>query len=287
MKRLFFTYRRLRVALVLLLLITSLLPNDLARSVSVGPRTMVQGALASLAYPLTIMSNRLRPGRDSGLDLGTASQAEERVKFLTGENLRLRQEVEDLRQRLKMSAQLMEGMTLVPAEVAYGSGDPLNPALTLRLPRHSGVAADMVVVDAGNDLVGRVTAVNGLTATVRLVTGLDPEVFVAPAGTTDPAEGCVVRLHPRRDGVSLLAQQEDRAGSERRVLAVKTGDVVSLYDRAWPAEARGYVVGKVVKVAPWPDNPLLYRQIVVQPLVALAQLRRVSVIVPVAAGDAK
>jgi hypothetical protein len=287
MKRSLFTPHRLRIALVLLLLVTSLLPSRAATWLSAPPLAMVQTAAAYLAYPLTVLSLRLRPPQEARLDMGTASQTEDLLKALTGENLRLKQENEALRQRLRLSTQQrMAGIALVPAEVAFASPDPPRPALTVRLLRPGGVGPDMAVVDDNSDLVGRIAAVSESAgvATVRLVTGLEPEVFIAPPGTTDPAKGCSVRLQPARDGRTLVAQQELRPASDGAPAVIRKGDLASLDDPAWPQEARGYVVGKVVEVRPWPDNPLLYRQIVVRPLVPLGQLLRVSVIVPVAPG---
>jgi cell shape-determining protein MreC len=280
MKRPLLTYRRLRVALVLLLLLTSLLPRDLAASAAAPPRAVVQSALALLARPLTIFSDRLRPGRTTVLAPGWAQQAQDLVKSLGGENRRLKDEVASLRSQLKLKADSMEGVALVPAAVAAWSGDPLNPALTISLPRGSGIGARMAVVDDNHDLVGRVVAVSGTTATVRLVTGMEPEVFVAPVGVTDEADGSEVQLHPLRDGRGLFAH-------EAYTTSIKAGDLASLSDPNWPREARGYVVGQVLAVEPWPDSPMLYRRIVVGPLAALEHLEHVSVIVPVTGGGAR
>jgi cell shape-determining protein MreC len=280
MKRPLLTYRRLRVALVLLLLLTSLLPRDWAQAAAAGPHYIVQNTVALLARPLTIFSDRLRPGRAALLELGAAQQAQDLVKSLVGENRRLREENASLRQQAKLTADRMEGVALVPVPVAAWSGDPLNPALTVSIPRGSGIAPRMAVVDDNHDLVGRVTAVSGAAATVRLITGMDPEVFAAPAGVTDEARGCDVRLHPQRNGLDLYAHEDYRT-------TVKVGDLASLSDPNWPSAARGYVVGQVVAVDPWPDSPALYRRIVVRPLAALEHLEHVSVLVPVASGGAR
>ena len=75
-----------------------------------------------------------------------------------------------------------------------------------------------------------------------------------------------------REGEFIAVVSEDQP--------IQIGDLAHLEDRTWPREARAVVVGKVVEIAPDPNDPVLRQRVVIQPIRSLRHLSRLVVLVP-------
>ena len=60
---------------------------------------------------------------------------------------------------------------------------------------------------------------------------------------------------------------------------VQVGDMAILADDSWPMHARGAVVGKVVTIDDYPDDPHLRHLVRVEPMRSLEHLGSVTVVV--------
>jgi hypothetical protein len=58
-------------------------------------------------------------------------------------------------------------------------------------------------------------------------------------------------------------------------------------DDYWPAEARGFIVGKVVSVEDDPSDPTLRKRAVVRPIRPLDSLSRVTIVLPPSPQDSQ
>lgn len=185
-------------------------------------------------------------------------------------------EAQELIAMLTQSREMLqlEGVQLVPARVSGFSGDPVRPVLTIDRGTFSGVHDGAAVV-SGFNLVGRVAKAYAGSADVELITaaGTKLQVRILPPRTDDVPRELVEQLELEEDGRWFEVQVEIDA-------AVEVGDLAHLIDERWPPAARGYVVGQVKRVAPDPANPHLFKELVIEPLPPLADLTRVTVLIP-------
>lgn len=167
------------------------------------------------------------------------------------------------------------GVGLVYATVA--SWSHANGALSITIDRGSrrGVAVGQAVT-SGMNLVGRVVGVTPMTATVELVTSPSMKLL---ARVIPPQPGPVPR--------ETYAEFDNSSDDDDRMTAVVgkdqsvvVGDWAHLFDETWPAEAGGCVIGQVVAVEDFSDDPLLRKRVVIEPMQTLSRLHRVVVLTP-------
>lgn len=279
MKKPRLTQRWLLTAVALALFVCSLLPGAVGRSVATVPHWLVTAALAPPGAAVTSVSHYLRPGKSR--KLMEDSPARLREKY--GEALRYNQKLLQENGRLKReNARLTQSrqrislahVRLVEARVTAYSGDGGNPTLNIDHGRRSGIAQRMVVV-SGFNLVGTIVGAGPLTADVKLL--------------TVPKTGVNVRIAPASPGASPRAMTawityDAKVGAFTFSPAidkpVKVGDVAFLDDDSWPADAQGFVVGKVVGIEKNLKDPLNLKRVIIKPLRSLRRLARVTVLVP-------
>lgn len=283
MRRVLLNQRRSLAVAIVLLLVGSLLPPKTGEAIASPLRQVVVPAVGLLALPLKYVSDRVRPGRRLAADLPEQDKLSRDylelhayVMRLEDELARSRAQVEQI-SRARQLLRLQERSTaLVPATVVQWSGRPTDPVLTIDQGSASGVAPGHAVVD-GFNLVGRVVSVGPGWAAVRLVT--------TPGSSVTVRLMAVPRQAQSREAVASLKVSADGRRMTTEVAAenvVGAGYLAFLSDPTWPASAQGFVVGKVVAVEPWKQaNPLLFSQLVVEPMAMLPSLPQVTVLVPV------
>ncbi len=280
-----FGSRRFLVTVVLLCVVSAWAPLGLARSVAALPHHL----LVALVSPVTVLLKTAADAVGGGqprLDLG---EHEELYDHYTQALQYIRRLESDLRQREQQLAQLMRVREIrgeqgirayLPARVTSYSGEPARPVLTIDRGTSDGVRRGMVVVSGAN-LVGLVEAVGPLTADVRLITTPGTTLDVRFAAPTPPAAPPSAPTYLATVGLAEDGRRFVHDEAPQNV-PVRAGDLAHLDDQGgrWPAQANGFIVGQVAEVAGVPDNPLLLKRIVIEPLIRPPSLRRVWVLVP-------
>jgi len=188
--------------------------------------------------------------------------------------VRLRREV----QALQQLAPRLERQGYVPrlANVIARTRSAGGLSITIDRGRRGGIVEGLPVVDLPN-LIGRVTAVGPVTATVKLITS--PGMELEAAITPPPAPGeQVLRikarclLEARDDGTFITTDIEQGVD-------VAVDDIAYLSDRDWAEITQGMVIGRVVEVEDI-HEPVLRQRVVVEPYVDPMRVGEVTVSVP-------
>lgn len=282
------TAKRVLIALTVLLLILSQLPQGAATTISYIPRSFV-ALISKPAVLLTRMSTTLRPTRD---DTAEALSVDELVeKYPDIQNLvnkyadalaykdNLEQQIIELRNISESLTQIdallnIEDIRLAGAGVIGFNGDLENPILTIGIGSDSGVRDGLAVV-WGASLVGKVVSTSAKSADVQLITAADTKLQVRIARYTSdgPTTPLPAYIQLDDDGRSFYTEEFSVDAP------VAVGDMVHLADDSWQFRARGFIVGVVSEVGK-SDRPLLNSRVVIRPMLSLASLPRVVVLVP-------
>ena len=266
-----FTNRRVLAAVAVLLALMSQVPSRCVRPLSDKPRDLVVALLNPLTHPLKRLSDSLRRRRDLDVKAPLDENRKQALQYMR----RLEAELDDAREtiaQLTQTRQILgfQSVTLTPASVTASS----DHTLTINRGRTAGLR-DGLVATAGGNLVGRITHTGPVTATIQLITA--PKTLLTTR-IVPPVPG-----EPTRDlsRVPFEAEGEFLTAVVNEDHPVQPGDLAHLDSCTWcPPEARGFVVGKVVKIEPYPDDPTLRRRLVVQPIKSLRHLSEVAVPVP-------
>jgi len=280
MRRPLFTQRRALVTTIVLLGIASFLPINIAGRLADPARDLLRLTTMPLAHPLKAVGDSVRGREPLPVQLGDADDYE----WAKREIERLRQELDEATRQIAELSHMrqetaMRGNTLQRARVTGWSNRPMAPTLTLNRGTRDGVSAGYVVA-SGFNLVGRVTDTSSTGATVHLITAPTTPLTVrfVPSAlrSSAPAGGAAVcELNTQTAG-----QGHVFVGVVPHDAPVRPGDLAKLQDPTWPAEAAGFIVGKVTTVDPHPDDPTLRKRVTVEPIRALAHLSEVVVVVP-------
>jgi len=273
-----FNSQRTLIGLIILLLASSLLPARWARVISSQPRHLLQASLAPVDHLLKPLADKLRRPPDLPVDLGNREEYERAKQQIVELQYKLRQATEQIAELSQTRSQLrLVGVQLLPATVTAWSGDRLHPSLMINRGSRHGLRPGLVVA-RGFSLMGRVTDTGPVTATARLITAPKTYLIVSirpPATTTEPRE-ILTQVQAAGSGSEFWC--ETSADDP-----IQINDLAYLYDDAWPTEARGLVVGKVTRIDPHPDDPILRRRVVIRPIRSLMHLDHVTVIIPIEA----
>jgi hypothetical protein len=175
----------------------------------------------------------------------------------------------------------MTGVRLQSARVTAWSGRQHIPTLAINRGERHGVLVGHVVA-SGFNLVGKVVDTAPLNATVQLITAPGRPLagrFVAPAMDADapPDASAGAELEPQTRGGRRVFEAVVPVSS-----LVEVGYLAHLSDESWAPEARGFVIGKVVKVEPYAEDPTLRKLVTVEPVESLPHVSQVVVLVPTA-----
>lgn len=275
----FLTQRRAFALVVAVLLISSIARNSVSFAIASVPAALVQGLAAPFAWPLGAIATALRGDGERGVDSGVeASVAGQRLAeaavYITQLEQRLYAAEQQLAQ-LMQTQQVSSGARYVVARVSGSSGDPTQPTITIDKGASRGIGLDSTVV-SGVSLVGRVIDASPASARVSLISAKDTRLFVwikPPDVLGGPRE---VLEQVTRSTAGAMFEARIEQGK-----TVRIGDIAYLADELWPPEAQGFIVGRVTRVEPAPDNPLQFQRVLIDPIPELSQLRRATVLVPV------
>ncbi len=177
------------------------------------------------------------------------------------------------------------GISVRRAQVIGPAGAPGTQMLRLRAGTGDGVTRGTVAVVDRVQVVGRVEDIRAGTCTLVLITqvGRPPVpiqgtlLFSEAAGAPDDSVLC--QLSAFGDGTlrGMVEHKPARPGGPPHT--AKEGQTVYLNDRAWPENSRMLVLGRVVKVGAFKDDPL--RQLItVEPTVRPDRVAEVWLRIP-------
>ena len=236
-----------------------------------GPRGVVSSVFGQIERAAAAVVRPVAGGLEAVGDIG---RSQDRIDELEAENDELREELNTLpfeQTRLDRLERMLGlagrgGYEVVAAHViALGSGQGFARTATIDAGSDDGLKPDMTVIN-GDGLVGRVTRVDGRTATVLLA--IDPEFTVG------------VRV----EGEDELGFLEGRGGDPmelqllKRDAALADGDrVVTFGSEGGKPFVPGVPVGTVTAVRGTPGAPI--RVADVEPFVSFSSLDVVAVVV--------
>jgi cell shape-determining protein MreC len=259
--------------------LAAMVPGSWARTLTDRPRYLLRAVLYPSEIALKSLADAVRRPADRSVDLGEGEQLRVNLEQALYYNEQLSQELAQARAKIAQLTGMREylsltGVRLMPASVASWSGDSLYPTLTINRGYKHGLRPGLVVAD-GFNLVGRLSSVGPVAATVRLVTAADTQlvVRVLPPVPGAPPRSVLTRAQAAQRRLEFWATTDEDD-------PVCEGDLAYLADEGWPAEARGLVVGQVARIEKHPDDPILRRRVVIRPIRSLTHLDRVTVIVP-------
>ena len=128
------------------------------------------------------------------------------------------------------------------------------------------------------DLIGRITAVRGMAAHVRLVTDAGFTVtgaFVSFSATSGAQENQHLLAIVTGEGLGMMAVDNLHA-DEVKNEGIRPGDWVVLHDDTWPVGLREVRIGRVASIQPLAKQPL-FADIQLVPEEDLAHLNNVWV----------
>ena len=287
---------RILGAAAVLLLINSQLKVRYGGMVGGVLRPVAETLALPLREPVFRMARRLnRPDDVSTPDGLSDPGAATREQLLTerGQLLvelgRLRQRNAELQRKIA-TTQGFEDQDLPPrrrviSTVTGYTHTGRRHVLSINRGRNQGLAAGQTVL-YGVNLVGRVVEpVGPLSADVELVTGQDVGFHVELTAAADrdadnPAAAAVplpglehLRVTPDPDAGAFTAEVRHDTAPPLNALA-------RLADEIHFRDARAHILGRVVAVRPFPDDPELLLQVVIRPNLDLRFLSEVAVLVP-------
>lgn len=285
MNRGLLTHRRVMTAIALLLVVAIFMPSSFAAMLGRLPQTAMLTVLTPLTAPLKSLSDSLRGAEPSTPVWSKQEQLERDYGIALRLNDSLLQQNRLLREQLQQLARVREVVGDRPADffsvaVTGFFDEPTNPTLALSRGSLSGIQERQPVV-SGYSLVGQISEVGPTSSQVELITAPETKLQVriippTPGGAMEGYETFIER-HPERPEVFYVDVNRD--------LQLRPGDLAHLSDRRWRPEALGFVVGQITQINNHPDQPLLLRRLIIEPILPLADLSMVTVLVPAAEGS--
>ena len=275
MRQSIFSSKRILIILVVSLLISSFLPARCSRVVSTYPRNLLTIAIAPATYLIKPWVDTLRRPSDLTVDLDNLEEYGRAKQQIIELQYKLSQANQRIAELSQIRDQLhLVGIRLIPASVIAWSADNLNPTLTINRGTHHNLR-NRLVVTSGFNLIGSIINTQLRASTVRLITtpGTHIIVLLTSGGTTNDPRRFVIQIHSVKNAEYFTADTDADA-------PIQLGDLAHLYDDSWPDEARGFLVGKIIAIEKHPDDPILRRRIIIQPVRSLTHLDHVTVIVP-------
>jgi cell shape-determining protein MreC len=222
----------------------------------------VQTLLVPISWPMYRLGNWVR-----GRIEPRHSEDSRPSATIALENLALKEQVQELtatvaqlQQRLSERASLGGYQTLCDRFEVSGADSDNREGITITGSRISFVRMDQPALSSGSvtDLVGRIDAVRGMTAHVRMVSDAGMAVtghFVCFSTTTGAQEN-----------QDLLAIVVGRGKGEMTInnlwvtdvkhAGIQPGDWLVLRDDSWARGVQGVRVGRVESIEPLPKQPL-------------------------------
>ncbi|MEM9020932.1 MAG: rod shape-determining protein MreC [Planctomycetota bacterium] len=271
------TSRKALVAVVGLLVVTSLLPIRYAKWVGVLPTMLARNLSVPVSDPVSWASHKIRPTSSGPVEDLTAEQ----WALQKQDYDRLNRELWAINKDLRETLAALEAITIninpkdvrpVEAGVVNFNNDRNNPVMLINQGTRVGIAGDDPVVFRTN-LLGFVEREPGLlNCNIQLVSrpGFNLAVILQPLGAP-PGEGVVEdRARAHASGQYFYVDRSLGHG-------VEPGHIVWSNDDRYP-NAKGFLLGRVTEIAKHPDRPLDTERIIIRPDVPIGLQGRVMVI---------
>ncbi len=283
---------RILGAAALLLLINSQLPMRYGGQAGAVLRPVADTLALPLREPVFRLARQLngpdetRTEAISDLARAPRAQLTEAYDQLLVELGRLRQRNAELQRKLAIT-QGFEDQDLPPrrtviATVTAYTNTGNRHVVSVNRGSNQGLAAGQTVL-YGVNLVGRVVEpVGPVSADIELVTGQDIgfhiELTAAPRITGADSAASLpglehLRITPDADTGSFTTEV-------RHDTAPPVGALARLADEIHYRDARAHILGRVTAVRPYPEDPELLMQVVIEPMLDLRFLSEVAVLVP-------
>lgn len=252
------------------LALLSQIPSSCVRSISDRPRDIVASLLNPLTHPLKRLADSVRRRHDLEVEAPRHENREEALQYIR----RLEAELDDAHETIAQLSQTRQILTFQSVKLTSASVTASSDhTLTINKGRMAGLRDGLVATAWGN-LVGRISHAGPVTATIQLITALKTllTVRIVPPVPGEPPRDRLVQVQADHGFFTAVVNENH---------PVEHGDLAHLEACNWcPPDARGFVVGKVVKIEPHPDDPMLRQRLVIQPIKSLRHLSAVAVLVP-------
>lgn len=285
MKRVIWNSRRLFAVTIAALVIACLLPPKIFEYVTTTPRRIVEVVVVPVAHIGRWVSGFVRPTPRAVFDTHTDEMTRRDrdaawtyARQLEADLARAKQALHDVGITRDILGPTQR--TLVFASVAASNDSRTNPTLTINRGGNDKIRKGLFVTN-GMSLVGQISEVTPVTSTVQLITR--PNTYIG-VRIVPPVAGRVSR--EVTTGLSFSKNFNEFTGDFDKNLTVQPGDLAHVaHNDPRYGDMRGFVVGKVTRVAKNEFLPLMM-QVVVEPLVPLTEIDHVYVLVPPDASDA-
>jgi len=225
-------------------------------------RTPFQTLLIPISRPAYKIANAIRQRFQSqpAEDNRPNAAIEQENLALKQQVQRLNIQIEQLEQRAAERASLGGFETYCDRFIVSGADTNGRDGITIAGTRIGDVREDQPVLSSGGviDFIGRITAVHGMAAHVRLLTDAGSSVtghfvsFSASAGAQEN-QGLLAIVRGRGLGQMVIdnlhAQEVQNAG-------IQPGDWVILRDETWSHGLQGVRIGRVASIQPLAKQPL-------------------------------
>lgn len=245
-----------------------------------GPHKIVETMIGPVSQLMSAVAGSVGDEQEDPIHLADLQKANRLLQEQYARNLRLEEEVIRLRRENAALQDLQERFNrteyrTIMADVMGRSIETDVRALTINRGQRAGLRNDIpAVIDA--NVVGRLTSVGRVTATVELITtpGTKLNAILTPptwSGSLPAARRRLVQFDAMPDGTLQALAPDD--------LPVNIDDIAHLRDDSWPNSVNGMILGRVINVESLDDPPLRIR-ITIAPLRTLQYLDEVTLIVP-------
>lgn len=266
---------------VFALLLCSFLPASTAHALAAPFSAAVRFIVSPVSTWMHQTAVALRPAPEVDNLMPTDTEAlREELERVWQYNRQLEQELLDARKTIqhlgRMRQLLPDTQTdLIVGRVTGSSIGKSSPSLSIDLGTRMGLSPGLAVV-SGFNLVGQVVESSEDQSLVRPITtnGTLLNLRLLPPNAGTPARETFVHAEAKSGLFTGIVGVSD---------PVQIGDLAHLYDETWPAEARGFVVGRVESLEPLPREPLLRRTVTIRPIRPAGALDRVVVLIPTTA----
>jgi cell shape-determining protein MreC len=245
-----------------------------------GPHKIVETMVGPVSQLMSTVAGSVGGEQEDPIHLADLQKANRLLQEQYARNLRLENEVIRLRRENAALQDLQERFSrteyrTIMADVMGRSIESDVRALTINRGQRAGLSQGIpAVIDA--NVVGRLTSVGRVTATVELITtpGTKLNAIITPptwSGSLPAARRRLVQFDAMPDGTLQALAPDD--------LPINIDDIAHLRDDSWPNSVNGMILGRVINVESLDDPPLRIR-ITIQPLRTLQYLDEVTLIVP-------
>jgi cell shape-determining protein MreC len=225
-------------------------------------RSPFQTLLIPISRPTYKLANAIRGRFETKPVEDTRSSAaiEQENLALKQQVQRLNVEIEQLEQRAAERASLGGFETYCERFVVDGGDTNGRDGISIAGTKIGDLKENQPVLSSGGviDFIGRVTAIHGMAAHVRLVTDVGFTVtghFVSFSTSSGAQENPALLAIVTGHGLGQMAIT-NLHGDEVKHEGIQPGDWVILRDETWPHGLQGVRIGKIASIQPLAKQPL-------------------------------